>query len=86
MNKLEARKLQMLVGQRKKLEEELLMLEDEILNAVWNILGVVIANLMASTGKEASPKGPEVRRLGTGTPTSTRRTVRTRMLNRVARR
>lgn len=34
MNKLEARKLQMLVSQRKKLEEELLALEDEILNAV----------------------------------------------------
>jgi len=34
MNKLEARKMQMLVSQRKKLEEELLMLEDEILNAV----------------------------------------------------
>jgi hypothetical protein len=35
MDKLEARKLQMLVSQRKKLEEELLVLEDEILNAVW---------------------------------------------------
>jgi len=34
MNKLEARKMQMLVSQRKKLEEELLSLEDEILNAV----------------------------------------------------
>ena len=34
MNKLEARKMQMLVSQRKKLEEELLVLEDEILNAV----------------------------------------------------
>ena len=34
MNKLEARKMQMLVAQRKKLEEELLVLEDEILNAV----------------------------------------------------
>jgi len=34
MNKLEARKMQMLVSQRKKLEEELLALEDEILNAV----------------------------------------------------
>ena len=34
MNKLEARKVQMLVSQRKKLEEELLVLEDEILNAV----------------------------------------------------
>ena len=34
MNKLEARKMQMLVNQRKKLEEELLELEDEILNAV----------------------------------------------------
>jgi len=33
MNKLEARTMQMLVGQRKKLEEELLLLEDEILNA-----------------------------------------------------
>lgn len=32
MDRLEARKLQMLVSQRKKLEEELLMLEDEILN------------------------------------------------------
>lgn len=37
MDKLEARKLQMLVSQRKKLEEELLVLEDEILNAVWVI-------------------------------------------------
>lgn len=35
MDKLEARKLQMLVSQRKKLEEELLVLEDEILSAVW---------------------------------------------------
>jgi hypothetical protein len=34
MNKLEARKMQMLVSQRKKLEWELLVLEDEILNAV----------------------------------------------------
>ena len=34
MNKLEARKVQMLVSQRKKLEEELLALENEILNAV----------------------------------------------------
>ncbi|KAF9651699.1 hypothetical protein BDM02DRAFT_3184218 [Thelephora ganbajun] len=33
MNKLEARKMQMLLSQRKKLEEELLVLEDEILNA-----------------------------------------------------
>ena len=33
-NKLEARKMQMLASQRKKLEEELLVLEDEILNAV----------------------------------------------------
>jgi hypothetical protein len=39
MNKLEARKMQMLVSQRKKLEEELLALEDEILNAVWMKLG-----------------------------------------------
>lgn len=71
MNKLEARKLQMLVGQRKKLEEELLVLEDEILNAVWDVFfegGVV--NLMASTGKEASSKNAEVRRLGVRTPTS----------------
>lgn len=35
MNKLEARKIQMLVSQRKGLEEELLALEEEILNAVW---------------------------------------------------
>lgn len=35
MNKLEARKMQMLVSQRKKLEEELLALEHDILNAVW---------------------------------------------------
>ena len=35
MNKLEARKIQMLVSQRKELEEELLALEQEILNAVW---------------------------------------------------
>ena len=35
MNKLEARKIQMLVSQRKELEEELLALEEEILNAVW---------------------------------------------------
>jgi len=34
MNKLEARKMQMLVSQRKKLEEELLVLEEDILNAV----------------------------------------------------
>lgn len=34
MDKLQARKLQMLVSQRKRLEEELLVLEDEILNAV----------------------------------------------------
>ena len=34
MNKLEARKMQMLTSQRKELEEELLALEDEILNAV----------------------------------------------------
>jgi len=34
MNKLEARKMQMLTNQRKELEEELLVLEDEILNAV----------------------------------------------------
>jgi len=33
MNKLEARKIQMLVSQRKELEEELLALEEEILNA-----------------------------------------------------
>ena len=38
MNKLEARKLQMLASQRKKLEEELLVLEDEILNAVGLVL------------------------------------------------
>ena len=37
MNKLEARKLYMLVSQRKKLEEELLALENEILNSVWHI-------------------------------------------------
>ena len=34
MNKLDARKLQMLVSQRKDLEEQLLVLEDEILNLV----------------------------------------------------
>ena len=41
MNKLEARKMQMLVSQRKKLEEELLALEDEILNAVRMNFGSV---------------------------------------------
>ena len=41
MNKLEARKMQMLVSQRKKLEEELLALEDEILNAVRTNFGNV---------------------------------------------
>lgn len=71
MNKLQARKFQMLVSQRKKLEEELLVLEDEILNAVWAIFRAVIVNLMASTGKEASPKRQEVMRPEIGTQTST---------------
>ena len=44
MNKLEARKLQMLVSQRKKLEEELLELEDDILNVVWVDFSVISRN------------------------------------------
>lgn len=58
----------MLVSQRKGLEEELLLLEEEILNAVWNILEAVTVNLMTSVGKEASPKNPRVRRPGIGGP------------------
>jgi hypothetical protein len=61
MSKLEARKLQMLVSHRKKLGEELLELEDEILKAVWNNFWAFIVRLMESTGKEASPKIQEVR-------------------------
>jgi hypothetical protein len=61
VNKLEARKLQMLVSQRKKLEEELLVLEDEILNAVWANFRAFLVRLMTSTGEEAPPKNPEVR-------------------------
>lgn len=67
MDKLEARKLQMLVSQRKQLEEELLVLEDEILNAVWVNFRVFLVVLMASAGEEAPPKITEVRRLKTGT-------------------
>lgn len=44
MNKLEARKMQMLVSQRKKLEEELLELEDDILNVVWVDFSVISRN------------------------------------------
>ena len=64
MDKLEARKLQMLVSQRKKLEEELLVLEDEILNAVRVIFWEFLAKLMTSTGKETPTKDPKVRILG----------------------
>ena len=44
MNKLEARKMQMLVSQRKELEEELLELEDDILNVVWVDFSVISRN------------------------------------------
>jgi len=71
MNKLEARKMQMLVSQRKKLEEELLVLEDEILNAVRMDFDGYSLRLIATIGKETSPKNPEIRRPGTRTPPST---------------
>ena len=70
MNKLEARKMQMLVSQRKKLEEELLELEDEILNAVRMNLERIPRQTDDNIGKETSPENPEVRLLETGIPNS----------------
>ena len=54
--------MQMLVNQRKKLEEELLLLEDEILNTVWIDFEMrgFHSRLTTIAGKETSPKNPEV--------------------------
>ena len=56
MDRLEARKLQMLVSQRKKLEEELLMLEDEILNTVRMNFWIRLMGLTIIQERKPLPK------------------------------